>query len=112
MNDENGPLGQDETSLKKALEVDRDAGLKRLLCRTERLTIEVTAQEYNNLVDLVGVTEVRGLLESFVADVTDSARQVWPQCRLEAHSWFEAYRYGQYVIESLREKDAEEEGGD
>jgi len=93
--------------VRERTEVDEDFGLKKLLGRTERVTIDVTAEEYNELVSLVGVTQVRGLLESFVADVTGSGRHIWPQCRLEALSWFEAHCHGQQVIETLQKENAE-----
>ena len=65
----------------------RNRQLLELAGQLKRITLHVSADEYNRLLLFVGDDTPQTLLESFVADLTESERSVWKQCRDEAQSW-------------------------
>ena len=110
MNDEKSPQGQDETAREWALEVrkeEAERAARQLSGTLFRVTVHVTEREEESLAYYAEGTTVARLLERFVADLTGSERSVWPQCQLEARSWFEAHRYGEHVVDQLLKEKAE-----
>lgn len=63
-----------------------------------RLTLYVTEQERGELARIVeneGYGEsVRKMLESFVSDLTNSARRTWPWGKQGAQEWLASHRAG------------------
>lgn len=103
MNEETGPKGQVETALERAAKYrenspyGRNRELLELTGGLKRVTLHLTAQEYERLFSRSGDGTIQSLLEAFVADLTHSERSVWEKCRHEARQWRNAHRKAEYV---------------
>ena len=103
MSEEKSPKGQVETALERAAKYrekspyGRNRELLELTGGLKRVTLHLTAQEYERLLTRSGAGTIQSLLEAFVADVTDSERSIWEECRHEARQWRNAHRKAEYV---------------
>lgn len=97
MSEEKCPKGQVQTALEKAAD-QREKSLygqnEKLLQLTgglKRITLQVTAQEYDRLSLRIGEGTSETLLEAFIADLTRSDRSIWKECQHEAQGWLNAH---------------------
>lgn len=119
MSEEKSPKGQVETALERALELrERSAyGTRRELLRLtgglRRVSLHLTEEEYSALCACGGEGTIETLLESFVADLTRSDRNIWKECQHEATNWLAAHRHGEIAARAyFKEIDGEAEGGE
>jgi len=93
----------DQSHLKRQAETDREKARK-----LRRLTLFVTDQERDLLARIVeneGYGEsVRQMLESFVADLTNSIRRGWPWGKQGAQDWLDSHRAGCRMQQECRSK--------
>jgi alpha-D-ribose 1-methylphosphonate 5-triphosphate synthase subunit PhnL len=117
MSEEKCPQGQVQTALEKAAKQREKSSYlqnKKLLELTgglKRITFQVTAQEYDQLITRSGEGTTQTLLESFVADLTRSERSIWKECQDEAQNWLRAHSKAEVLarayFDSLDEIEAE-----
>lgn len=119
MSEENGPKGQVETALERALKLrERGAYGKRrelleLTGGLRRVSLHLTEEEYAGLCRCSGEGTLHSFLESFVADLTRSERSIWKQCQHEATNWQAAHNHGETAARAyFDEIDGNAEGGE
>jgi len=117
MSEEKSPKGQVETALEKASaqressEAERQRELLKLTGGLRRVSFYVTDEEYKGLCARGGSGTNESFLEAFVADLTESERSVWKECRVEALNWHAAHMRGEYAHRAFLKSLADQEGG-
>jgi len=106
MSEEKRPKGQVETALEKA-----SAELLKLTGGLRRVSFYVTDEEYKGLCARGGSGTNESFLEAFVADLTESERSVWKECRVEALNWHAAHMRGENAHRAFLKSLADQEGG-
>ncbi|NBB78350.1 MAG: hypothetical protein GVY36_02735 [Verrucomicrobia bacterium] len=118
MNEEKGPQGQVETALKQAAaqhessEAERQRELLKLTGGLRRISFYVTDEEHDGLCVRSGAGTIETFLEAFVADLTESKRSIWEECRVEAQHWRRAHMRGEYAHRAVLQALGEPEGGE
>lgn len=117
MNEENSPKGQVETALEQASaqcessEAERQRELLKLTGGLRRISVYVTEEEFTGLCARTGAGTIETFLEAFIADLTESKRSIWEECRIEALNWKAAHNRGERAHRAVLESLGEQEGG-
>jgi len=117
MNEEKSPKGQVETALEQASaqhetsEAERQRELLKLTGGLRRISFYVTDEEFKELCARSGAGTIENFLEAFVADLTESKRSIWEECRTEALNWKAAHNRGEHAHNAVLKALGEQEGG-